>query len=128
MSEQTQTDLAKAISDEDTTKTKKLFFDADLIFLKVSDAEADQSDHLGALTTNLEEFDALVVFTSEQHAHEFVNQRAELFEEGEEVEGFPVTGEEILECLPAGFGLLVDPESEQTVVMRPEMVTALRTE
>ena len=46
-------DLVQAVLSNDAAKAKTLFPDTEFIFLKVNDPEADENDHLGALTSDL---------------------------------------------------------------------------
>ncbi|NNE00176.1 MAG: hypothetical protein HKN47_22885 [Pirellulaceae bacterium] len=124
----TSADLLDSIIAGDTDKTRSLFLDAEFIMIKVSEPdEQDDEEHVGALTANVDDMDVLIVFTNEEHAGNFVQTMGELFDESDEIEGFFVDGGAVLEYLPDGFGLLINPESDDSAVMQNAMLDELRT-
>ncbi|QDT07012.1 hypothetical protein K227x_54360 [Rubripirellula lacrimiformis] len=104
---------------------RKAILAGEFVLISVADDEvADEGgddEAYGALTAEIEDFEALVVFTSEEIAGEFVNQQEDLFGEGEEVEGIVVEGNALLEYLPEGYGMLFDPEFEDASVVDPAL-------
>ena len=119
-------ELIDAILAQNVAEARTHFYQTEFVLIKVSDSEQEEDDHLGALTANVEDFDVLVVFTNEQFATDFVGKMGELFEEDEEIEGFFVDGDAILEYLPEEFGLLINPEHEPTAVMQPSLLAQIR--
>ncbi len=107
---------------------RKLILAGEFVLISVVDEtedgeEVDDEDSYGALTAEIDGFEALVVFTSEKIAGEFVNDQDDLFGDGEEVEGIVVEGDALLEYLPEGFGMLIDPEFEDACVIDPALAT-----
>ncbi|TWU56434.1 hypothetical protein Poly51_23440 [Rubripirellula tenax] len=110
----------------DAEAIRKLILAGEFVLISVEEEDEGNDDgeegSYGALTAEIDGFEALVVFTSEKIAGEFVNQQADLFGEGEEVEGIVVEGDALLEYLPEGFGMLVDPEFDDACVVDPALV------
>ena len=94
----------------------------EFVLINVSQDEEDDEEGQGALTAEIDGFEALVMFTSEELAGEFVNGQEDLFGEDEQVEGIVVEGVALLDYLPEGYGVLVDPEFEQASVLDPALV------
>ena len=78
-------------------------------------------DSLSAMILETEEFPALVAFMSSEHAEEFVDSIADQIE-GEEVDLFEVSGEDLLTPLAKEFGLLINPESDDAVMIEPALL------
>lgn len=81
----------------------------------------DDEDSLSAMILETEEFPALVAFMSSEHAGEFVDSIADQIE-GEEVDLFEVSGEDLLTPLAKEFGLLINPESDDAVIIKPALL------
>ena len=62
-----------------------------------------------------------MAFTTQEFAVEFVTGQPDLFGEEESVDGVTVEGTMLLESLPEGFGLLIDPESEIASIIDPSL-------
>ena len=82
---------------------------------------SNDEDSLSAMILETEEFPALVVFMSSEHAEEFVDSIADQIE-GEEVDLFEVSGEDLLTPLAKEFGLLINPESDDAVMIEPALL------
>ncbi len=118
----------KLVEDENIDGLRSLLLSREFVLISVSDeGEGDAEDAYGALTAEIDAgYEALVVFTSEEIAGQFVNQQEDLFEDGEEVEGIVVEGDALLEYLPEGFGMLIDPEVEKsTCIVNPVLAAKL---
>ena len=116
MSDETNA-LLDAIADRDAAAIRKEMAGAEYVLISMSDGTEDEEDGSGALTAEIDGEDALVVFTTEALAGEFVKEQEDLFEDSEEVEGLVVEGEALLEYLPEGFGMLIDPEVEESAMI-----------
>lgn len=125
MSTDTPTELISAINDRDATRLLALMQQAEFIMIRVGDEE-EEDGSLGALTADVEDFDVLVTFTNEENGSNFISTMADIFESGEEVEGFFVDGNMLLENLPDEFGLLIDPENESTAIIDPTLIKEVR--
>lgn len=111
----------------DVDSLRKVILAGEFVLISVSSGEDgdDDDDGYGALTAEIDGFEALVVFSSETLAGEFVNGQEDLFEDGEEVEGIVVEGDALLEYLPDGFGMLVDPEFDDASVIDPPLAKSI---
>ena len=111
-------DLATAIEARDGNRLRELVLAGEFILINVQ-SEDDEEEGVGALTADLNDQPVLVAFTSEAHAGTFVGAMGELFEESDEVQGFLVEGDALLEYLPDEYGLLLNPETDD-----PQLIDA----
>ena len=82
---------------------------------------SNDEESLSAMILETEEFPALVAFLSSEHAEQFVDSISDQIE-GEEVDLFEVAGEELLAPLSSEFGLLINPESDDAVMIEPKLL------
>jgi hypothetical protein len=116
-------DLMAAITDRDAATVRQHFLNQQFILISiVEEEEEDEDDQVGALTAEINDFDVLVVFTSEETAEHFVQSMGDMFED-QEVSGSIFEGETLLEYLPENFGLLIDAESKDSRVVDPLLVS-----
>ena len=116
--------LIAAISERNASQVRSLILAREFVMISIS-GEEDDDDNVGALTAEMGDFDVLVVFTSEQNAGVFVREMGELFENEEEVDGVVVEGNAMLEYLPEGFGILLNPEIESACVIEPALAAEI---
>lgn len=97
-------------------------------FTLIRDGDEDMSeDDFGGLILEVEGFPALVAFTSAECAGNYVATEPELIGEDGTVPGFVVEGKSILDNLPEGYGLLLNPETdEQCHVLSPDFIEELK--
>jgi hypothetical protein len=88
---------------------------------------SNDEDSLSAMILETEEFPALVAFLTPEHAEDFVDSIADEIE-GEEVDLFEVSGEDLLGPLAKEFGLLINPESDDAVMIEPALLEHERDE
>ena len=117
-----ESELLTAINDRDAASVRKHVRQSEFILVDVSDEESEDDSDVGALTASIDDFDVLVVFTSEEAAGQFVEAMPEMFEDQDDITGHVVEGEALLEYLPDNFGLLVNPESDEAQVVDPVFV------
>jgi hypothetical protein len=98
---------------------------SDFILLSTSKAGENDEENVGALTAEVEEVEVLVAFTTEENAKTFVNEMADLFSEDESVDGILVDGAAMLEYMPEGYGLLLDPELDPSSLMAPDVTAGV---
>ena len=115
--------LIAAINERDASQVRSLILGREFVMINISGDDDD--DNVGALTAELGDFEVLVVFTSEQNAGVFVQEMGELFENEEEVDGVFVEGNAVLESLPEGFGVLLNPETESAIVIDPTLTAEI---
>ena len=82
---------------------------------------SNDEESLSAMILETDEFPALVAFLSSEHAEQFVDSISDQIE-GEEVDLFEVAGEDLLAPLSSEFGLLINPESDDAVMIEPKLL------
>ena len=82
---------------------------------------SNDEESLSAMILETEEFPALVAFLSSEHAEQFVDSISDQIE-GEEVDLFEVAGEDLLAPLSSEFGLLINPESDDAIMIEPKLL------
>ena len=82
---------------------------------------SNDEESLSAMILETEEFPALVAFLNSEHAEQFVDSISDQIE-GEEVDLFEVAGEDLLVPLSSEFGLLINPESDDAVMIEPTLL------
>jgi hypothetical protein len=117
--------LHDAISNGNVPDIHSKILASEFILLSTSKAGEDDDDNVGALTAELEEAEVLVAFTTEENAKTFVDGMADLFSEDESVDGILVDGAAMLEYMPEGYGLLLDPELEPNSLMAPDVTAGV---
>ncbi|MGI9470526.1 MAG: SseB family protein [Rubripirellula sp.] len=118
-------ELHAAITAGDLPKLRESVLAGEFVLLSTSKSDEDEDENMGALTAEIDEFEVLVAFTSEANAELFVREMGELFSDDESVDGVVVEGQAMLDYLPDGYGLLIDPEMENTSVLDPKMTAAV---
>jgi hypothetical protein len=97
----------------------------------VEDESADETlpddERVTAMIAEVEDFSALIVFTSPKLVESFAEQ-TDLFENEETIPSFIMNGRQIMELLPENTGLLFNPESEDCFVMSPAVFQSFREE
>ncbi len=87
---------------------------------------APGSDEYEPLIANLDELDALVVFTSQDFVREFAAATPELAEPDGSIGSFAVDGPNVFAQLQGEIGLLVNPESDNALLLDAECVEAIQ--
>lgn len=126
MSESTETlesKLASAIEQRDAVLVRQLFDSAEFVLLTVSD-EGDEEGEEGAnvFSTDMDGMDLLVAFTNEKAAGDFVRSMEEIYEEGDEIEGYVLDGDAFLDYMPPEHGIFLNPESDDSLVIDHELI------
>lgn len=101
---------------------------APLHFTLFDVTEQSTEDESAALTAEMDDFPVLVAFTSEAHAGDFAGAMPELFDEGDDIPAFVMDGGTMLAHMPEGFGVLINPETDDCYVMPPDLVDAVVAE
>ena len=125
MSESTESlesKLALAIEQRDAVLVRQLFDSAEFVLLTMSDEEDDDEEGASVFSTDLDGMDLLVAFTNEQAAGDFVHSMEEMYEEGDEIEGYVLDGDALLQYMPPEHGLYLNPESDESLVIDHELL------
>ena len=109
--------LVSAIEAEDKTAILDWIRGEQFTLVSLSNDE----ESLSAMILETDEFPALVAFLSSEHAEQFVDSISDQIE-GEEVDLFEVAGEDLLAPLSSEFGLLINPESDDAVMIEPKLL------
>ena len=109
--------LVSAIEAEDKTAILDWIRGEQFTLVSLSNDE----ESLSAMILETDEFPALVAFLSSEHAEQFVDSISDQIE-GEEVDLFEVAGEDLLFPLSSEFGLLINPESDDAVMIEPKLL------
>ncbi len=125
MSESDFSKFLSAIEERDSAALRGLILAGEFVLLSVSSDEDDDEESVGALTAEIGDFEVIVAFTTEENAGAFVREMGELFEDEEGVDGVVVEGDALLEYLPEGFGLLLNPEIEDAAVIDPALAAEI---
>jgi hypothetical protein len=114
--------LQDAVLEGDARLLRQLLLTSEFVLLSTAQSEEDPDLNVGAITAEIEDIEVLIAFTSEKTAGEFVQESGDLFASDESVDGVVVDGEALLEYLPDGFGILMDPESDSAIVIEPGLL------
>ena len=115
--------LIDALANDDQLEIARLFPDFDFLLIDIGGGE-DQEE-ANALAMEVDDYQALVVFLSQELVQQFVND-GEFFDDDEPVSCFSWSGQNILDSIPDGLGILFNPESEDCFVMDPPVVASFR--
>jgi hypothetical protein len=113
--------LLEAVAERDADAIRATLLQGTFVVISIIGPDSDEQDEISTLRAEVDDFEALVTFTSEQRASLFVKEMDDLFDEDDEVEGVFVAGEALLDLLADGLGLLINPEDETVVVIDPEL-------
>jgi len=116
-----------AISDRDADAVRSMLVERSLVVIGITSPDDDDDMEPATLRAEIDDYEALVAFTSESHASDFVETMDDLFDEADEVEGLFVDGEALLELLAEGIGLLLNPEAENAAVIDPQLARQIAT-
>jgi len=109
--------LVAAIEAEDKSAIRSWISGEHFTLVSLSNDE----ESLSAMILETEEFPALVAFLSSDHAEQFVDSISDQID-GEQVDLFEVAGEDLLAPLSSEFGLLINPESDDSVMVEPALL------
>lgn len=125
MSESTETlesKLAEAVDQRDAVLVRQLIDGAEFVLLTLPDDEDDEEEGANVFSTDVDGMELLVAFTNEQAAGDFVHSMDDLFDEGEEIEGYVLDGDALLKYMPPEYGLLLNPESDESLIIDLDLV------
>ena len=122
--ESLESKLSGAIEQRDAVLVRQLFDTAEFVLLTMSEEEDDDDEEEGAnvFSTDLDGMDLLVAFTNEQAAGDFVHSMEDIYEEGDEIEGYVLDGDALLQYMPPEHGLYLNPESDDSLVIDHDLI------
>lgn len=81
----------------------------------------------GAMILEVDGYPALLAFTSEECATDFVDTAPGLVGPDGSVAGFVVEGNNLFQYLPKGYGLILNPETEsECLVLTPQLAAQIK--
>ncbi|MCE3017003.1 MAG: hypothetical protein ACK56W_02190 [Pirellula sp.] len=114
--------LAEAMSEGDKQAIDRWIRNEQFTLVALAeDAESEEEGVLSALVVETEEFPAVVAFMSSEDAQRFVDSIADQIE-GETVNLFEVDGDALLQPMSEDFGLLINPESDDAIMIEPSLL------
>lgn len=114
--------LAEAMSEGDKQAIDRWIRNEQFTLVALAeDAESEDECALSALVVETEEFPAVVAFMSSEDAQRFVDSIADQIE-GETVNLFEVDGDALLQPMSEDFGLLINPESDDAIMIEPGLL------
>jgi hypothetical protein len=120
-----------ALAEDNQSEITSLFPDQEFVLIEVEDESEDNGEpdeeRVTAMIAEVEDFSALILFTSPGLVESFAEQ-TDLFENEESIPRFIMTGRQIMELLPENTGLLFNPESPNCFVMSPKGFQSFRDE
>jgi hypothetical protein len=115
--------LAAAVDERDIKRLTEFFRKGEFFMIELGEESDD--DGRAMLTAEVDEFEALVAFTTLENTEHFTSEMTELFDESEDVSGLTVDGTGLLAHIPEGFGLLIDPETDTSCILTPKLLGQL---
>ena len=114
--------LAEAMSEGDKQAIDRWIRNEQFTLVALAeDADSEEEGALSALVVETEDFPAVVAFMSSEDAQRFVDSIADQIE-GETVNLFEVDGDALLQPMSEDFGLLINPESDDAIMIEPSLL------
>lgn len=95
-------------------------------FILILNGSPDDEDAAAIAGEIEDEYSALILFTDEDRAGEFVAADEELIEDDQEITGMALAGAELLTFLPEGWGLMINLHADDYHAMPPDLTDAVR--
>jgi hypothetical protein len=113
-------ELATAVENGDAAAVAQWFVERNVTLVETPQNSDDDSK--AALTAELDDFAVLVAFSSDEHVAVFAGQMPEVLAADGKLPAFVVFGPSFLATLPDGFGVLLNPETDDCVVIAPDLM------
>lgn len=117
-------EIADAADANNASQAEKLIRGHDFIVLQEIDNETgeamvDEEDRFSVVLAEVEESMAVVCFTSLSAAENFMNEVCDELTGGARLPAIVLEGDELLDGLPDGIGLLINPTTEEECYFSP---------
>ncbi|MDM4016903.1 SseB family protein [Roseiconus lacunae] len=128
MSESFESQFVDAVEKRDAALVRQMMAQAEFVLLAVADDEDDSEEDGAAnvFSTEVDGMDLLVAFTSDEAARNFIDLRRDQYEEDEEIGGYILGGETLLEYMPPEHGLYLNPDTESPMVVDQELLALVQ--
>ncbi|KAA5539285.1 hypothetical protein FYK55_24535 [Roseiconus nitratireducens] len=117
--------LADALEQRDAVLVRQLMAEAEFVLLSLPD-EDDDEDAANVLSADIDDMEVLVAFTNEKAAEAFVQSMDEMYDEDDEIEGYVLQGDALLDYMPPDHGLLLNPESDDALIIDLDLITLVQ--
>ena len=107
-------DLLRCLIDDKFAEAAPLIRSLDLWLI---DAAEEEEEEIAPLCAEVDGYETIVCFTSLEDSQRFAEENPALLDENEELPLFAVTGKDLLENLPSEMGLVINPESEDSIML-----------
>ena len=84
----------------------------------ISNSEDDEGQDFGAFVAEIEDMEALLVFSTNEVAKSFVDDADTMIAADDEIDGIIIEGEALCNTLPKDYGILLD-ESDDALIIEP---------
>jgi predicted RNA-binding Zn-ribbon protein involved in translation (DUF1610 family) len=115
--------LMEVIAESDPMKIAQAFLEHDFTLIETPDQPADGK---AAVTAEVEGFPVILAFISEEHARRLAGAVPDMLNASGALDAFVVSGADFLETLPDELGILLNAGSEDTVLVPPDLVQAIK--
>ena len=117
-------EIADAADANDASRAEELIRGHDFIVLQEIDPETgeammDEDDRFSVVLAEVDEDMAVVCFTSMSAAENFMNEVCDELTGGTRLPTIVLEGDELLDGLPDGIGLLINPTTEEECYFSP---------
>ena len=117
-------ELIQAIDDGNASDIATFFHQRDVILAENPEESGDGGR--AAMIAEVDGFAAVVAFTSTDHARTFAEEVPEVLDEEGGLRTFEVSGADFLLGLDDEFGVMLNPESEDNIVLPPDLVQKVK--
>lgn len=116
--------IHQAVADRNISEIHSLIKNNEFILL--STAPDGEEEHEGAFIAEIDGMEALMVFTSNEVAKQFVDESNDSISPEEEIDGIIIEGEALLDYLPEQYAILLDAECESALIIETELMLQVK--
>ena len=116
--------IHEAVAERDTGQLKSLIISGEFTILSSSVDDEDQN--VGAFIAEIDTIEALIVFSTDAITRSFVEGMKDPTGEDESIDGILIDGPSLLEYLPDNYGILLDAESENALIIEPDLIREIK--
>ncbi|WP_158222576.1 SseB family protein [Rhodopirellula sp. MGV] len=128
MSESFESQFAVAVEDRDAQLMRQMIGQAEFVLLAVTDEDEEDADDGAAnvFSTEVDGMDLLVAFTSDDAARNFIELRKDQYKDEDEIGGYILGGETLLEYMPPDHGLYLNPDTDSPLVVDIDLLALVQ--
>jgi hypothetical protein len=117
-------ELIRAIARGNVGEIAPLLRQQDFTLIEAADAAGGGGK--AAMTAEFDDYPVLVAFTTGAHAAAFAGANRDLLDPDGTMPAFVVSGTNLLAYLPDGFGVVLNPESNDEAAIPPQMIGQIK--